>query len=38
MTQELVLKVKKFQPSSTKRSGTVEEELLGGWIPPSHTI
>ena len=35
MTQELVLKVKKFQLFTTKRSGTVEEELSGGWIPPS---
>ena len=40
MTDKLILKVKKFQLSSAKRFGTVEENLLG-WIPPPpppHTI
>ena len=37
MTHKSILKVKKFQLSSAKRSGTVEEKCPGGrgggWIP-----
>ena len=31
MTHKLILKVKKFQFSSAKRFGTVEENLQGGF-------
>ena len=37
MTHKLILKVKKFQLSGAKRSGTVEEKPPGGGIhPPYH--
>ena len=34
MTHKLILKVQKFQLSSAKRLGAVEEKPPGGWIPP----
>ena len=36
MTHKLILKVKKFQLSSTKRFGTIEETPQGRWIPQYH--
>ena len=38
MTHKLILKVKKFQLSSAKHSGTVEGNLQEWIPPPSHTI
>ena len=36
MTHKLILKVKKFQLSSAKRFGTVEEKLRGWNLSPYH--